>query len=127
MTSFRDLHVKGAPFILANCWDCGSALMLENLGAQALATSSAAYAFTLGRPDGGTVTVRASGTDFAAHRNVLAAASSYFDARFGSGMRDSDDAVVVLDDMPSAVFECVLDRACVRGHRWRAGQFLYPL
>ena len=73
------------------------------------------------------VTVRASGTDFAAHRNVLAAASSYFDARFGSGMRDSDDAVVVLDDMPSAVFECVLDRACVRGHRWRAGQFLYPL
>lgn len=56
MTSFRDLHVKGAPFILANCWDCGSALMLENLGAQALATSSAAYAFTLGRPDGGTVT-----------------------------------------------------------------------
>lgn len=55
------------------------------------------------------VTVRASGTDFAAHRNVLAAASSYFDARFGSGMRDSDDAVVVLDDVPSAVFECVLD------------------
>tara|TARA_R110002049_G_scaffold52072_1_gene146273 strand:- start:647 stop:1378 length:732 start_codon:yes stop_codon:yes gene_type:complete len=29
--------------------------MLENLGAKALATSSAAFAFSLGRPDGGTV------------------------------------------------------------------------
>jgi 2-methylisocitrate lyase-like PEP mutase family enzyme len=31
----------------------GSAKMLKALGAQALATSSAAHAFTLGRPDGG--------------------------------------------------------------------------
>jgi len=56
MTSFRDLHVKGQPFVLANIWDRGSALMMEGLGARALATSSAAHAFTLGRPDGGTVT-----------------------------------------------------------------------
>lgn len=55
MTSFRDLHAKGQPFVLANIWDRGSALMMEGLGAKALATSSAAHAFTLGRPDGGTV------------------------------------------------------------------------
>jgi len=55
MTSFRDLHAKGQPFVLANIWDRGSALMMEGLGARALATSSAAHAFTLGRPDGGTV------------------------------------------------------------------------
>ena len=54
--SFRDLHRKGNPFILANAWDIGSAKMLAGLGAEAIATSSAAYAFTLGRPDGGTVT-----------------------------------------------------------------------
>lgn len=54
--SFRDLHRKGNPFILANAWDIGSAKMLAGLGAQAIATSSAAFAFTLGRPDGGTVT-----------------------------------------------------------------------
>ncbi len=54
--AFRALHVKGDPFILANVWDKGSALMLQNLGAKALATSSAAYAFTQGRPDGGTLT-----------------------------------------------------------------------
>lgn len=55
-TRFRDLHQKGNPFILANAWDRGSARMLQSLGAQAIATSSAAHAFTLGRPDGGTVT-----------------------------------------------------------------------
>ena len=54
--SFRDLHRPGNPFILANAWDVGSAKMLAALGAEAIATSSAAHAFTLGRTDGGTVT-----------------------------------------------------------------------
>ena len=54
--TFRALHVKGQPFVLANAWDRGSAKMLAALGAQAIATSSAAHAFTLGRPDGGTLT-----------------------------------------------------------------------
>ena len=53
--AFRALHRPGDPFILANAWDRGSARMLAALGAEALATSSAAHAFTLGRPDGGTV------------------------------------------------------------------------
>lgn len=54
--SFRNLHQPGNPFILANAWDAGSARMLVALGAQAIGTSSAAHAFTLGRTDGGTVT-----------------------------------------------------------------------
>jgi len=54
--AFRALHRPGNPFILANAWDAGSARMLAALGAQAIATSSAAHAFTLGRPDGGHVT-----------------------------------------------------------------------
>ncbi|UJQ93863.1 isocitrate lyase/PEP mutase family protein [Mariluticola halotolerans] len=53
--SFRDLHVPGTPFILANAWDTGSARMLAAMGAKALATSSAAHAFTLGVPDMGHV------------------------------------------------------------------------
>ena len=52
MTSFRDLHQAGNPFVLANAWDVGSAKMLKSLGAKAIATSSAAHAFTQGRPDG---------------------------------------------------------------------------
>jgi len=53
---FRNLHRKGSPFVLANAWDIGSARMLAAMGAAAIGTSSAAHAFTLGRPDGGTVT-----------------------------------------------------------------------
>lgn len=52
MPSFRDLHKPGQPFILANAWDAGSAKVLKSMGAQAIATSSAAHAFTQGRPDG---------------------------------------------------------------------------
>ncbi|MEM9969601.1 MAG: isocitrate lyase/phosphoenolpyruvate mutase family protein [Pseudomonadota bacterium] len=54
--TFRNLHRIGDPFILANAWDAGSAKMLVALGAPAIATSSAAHAFTLGRLDGGHVT-----------------------------------------------------------------------
>lgn len=52
---FRLLHRPGEPFILANAWDIGSAKMLVGLGAQAIGTSSAAHAFTLGKPDMGYV------------------------------------------------------------------------
>jgi 2-methylisocitrate lyase-like PEP mutase family enzyme len=41
---------------LANAWDVGSARVLAALGAEAIGTSSAAHAFTLGRPDAGLIT-----------------------------------------------------------------------
>lgn len=53
--TFRTLHVPGDPFIMGNVWDMGSARMLAAMGAKALATSSAAHAFTLGVPDSGFV------------------------------------------------------------------------
>jgi 2-methylisocitrate lyase-like PEP mutase family enzyme len=49
---FRVLH-EGDPFVIPNPWDAGSARVLEGLGFAALATSSGAFAFTLGRLDGG--------------------------------------------------------------------------
>jgi 2-methylisocitrate lyase-like PEP mutase family enzyme len=52
---FHDLHQSGC-FVIPNPWDRGSAQMMAALGAEALATSSAAHAFTLGRPDMGQVT-----------------------------------------------------------------------
>lgn len=54
--AFRALHQKGNPFVLVNVWDQGGAKLMAAAGAQALATSSAAHAFTLGRPDMGQVT-----------------------------------------------------------------------
>ena len=51
---FHDLHQQGC-FVIPNPWDMGSARMMAASGAVALATSSAAFAFTLGRPDMGHV------------------------------------------------------------------------
>jgi len=56
MTSFRELHIPGKPFILANAWDAGSAKILAALGAKAIATTSAGHAFTLGVKDMGDIT-----------------------------------------------------------------------
>ena len=55
-TLFRELHVPGKPFIIPNAWDMGSAKMLAAMGAQAIATTSSGFAFTLGRADMGNVT-----------------------------------------------------------------------
>ena len=48
---FVELHT-GAPFVIPNPWDAGSARVLEALGFSALATTSSGFAFTLGRLDG---------------------------------------------------------------------------
>lgn len=48
---FAALHESGC-FLLPNPWDMGSARLLAALGAQAFGTSSAAYGFTRGLPDG---------------------------------------------------------------------------
>jgi 2-methylisocitrate lyase-like PEP mutase family enzyme len=47
---FRALHERGC-FVMPNPWDVGSARMLQHLGFVALASSSAGYAWTTGRPD----------------------------------------------------------------------------
>jgi len=49
---FRALHVPGQPLLLANVWDAATARIVEQAGAVALATSSAAVANALGYPDG---------------------------------------------------------------------------
>ena len=54
--TFRNLHVPGDPLVMINVWDQGTAKMMAALGAKALATSSAAHAYLMGKPDGGDVT-----------------------------------------------------------------------
>lgn len=49
---FAALHRRAGVLLFPNPWDAGSARMLEHLGFEALATSSAACAATLGRRDG---------------------------------------------------------------------------
>jgi len=50
--AFRSLHQRDGAFIIPNPWDVGSARILARLGFEALATTSAGYAFSVGLPDG---------------------------------------------------------------------------
>lgn len=69
--SFRALHRPGDPVVMVNVWDIGTAKVMAHLGAKALATSSAAQAYGLGRPDGGTV----SRDEALTHAQEIAAAT----------------------------------------------------
>jgi 2-methylisocitrate lyase-like PEP mutase family enzyme len=52
VTTFRELHRPGAPLLMPNPWDVGSARVLATLGFAALATTSSGFAATLGKLDG---------------------------------------------------------------------------
>jgi 2-methylisocitrate lyase-like PEP mutase family enzyme len=49
---FRALHERNEAFIIPNPWDAGTARLLAHLGFEALATTSAGYAFSVGKRDG---------------------------------------------------------------------------
>jgi 2-methylisocitrate lyase-like PEP mutase family enzyme len=50
--AFRELHGGAGIFVMPNPWDVGTARLLAHLGFAALATTSAGYAFSVGRADG---------------------------------------------------------------------------
>jgi 2-methylisocitrate lyase-like PEP mutase family enzyme len=49
--AFAELHRRAGTFVIPNPWDAGSARLLAHLGFEALATSSAGYAFSIGKRD----------------------------------------------------------------------------
>jgi 2-methylisocitrate lyase-like PEP mutase family enzyme len=50
--AFKALHERPGIFAIPNPWDAGSAKLLAGLGFEALATTSAGFAFSLGKSDG---------------------------------------------------------------------------
>ena len=50
-SAFRALHYRKDAFIIPNPWDIGTARLLAHLGFEALATTSAGYAFSVGQQD----------------------------------------------------------------------------
>lgn len=50
--TFRALHERKEAFIIPNPWDAGTARLLAQIGFEALATTSAGYAFSVGVQDG---------------------------------------------------------------------------
>lgn len=86
---FAELHSTGC-FVIPNPWDAGSAQMMAAMGAEALATSSAAHAFTLGRPDMGGVTR----DEALAHAEAIVAATGLpVSGDFENGFADDPEGV----------------------------------
>lgn len=85
---FRALHEQAAAFLIPNPWDAGTARLLAGLGFQALATTSAGFAFSIGRRDG-----RVSRDEMIAHVGAIAAATDLpVSADLENGYGDSPKA-----------------------------------
>jgi len=69
VAEFHRLHSSGC-FVMPNPWDAGSARALERLGFPALATTSAGFAWTLGRADNRAATLE----EALAHLRAIAVA-----------------------------------------------------
>jgi 2-methylisocitrate lyase-like PEP mutase family enzyme len=87
---FRELHASGC-FVLPNPWDVGTALYLQHLGFQALATTSSGFAFSKGLPD----EVRSLPLDLMLDhiREIAAATTLPVNADFQSGYADEPEGV----------------------------------
>lgn len=86
--AFRELHESGF-FILPNPWDVGSAVRLAARGFKALASTSAGFAWTLGRTDG-----EVTRDELLAHLKALNDATDLpINADFEAGFADDPEGV----------------------------------
>ncbi|MEE1947627.1 isocitrate lyase/phosphoenolpyruvate mutase family protein [Pseudomonas alcaligenes] len=85
--AFQALHRRPGCFVLPNPWDAGSAKALAALGFEALATTSAGLAFSLGRQDGAGLISREDTLDNA--RAIIAATGLPVAADLENGFGDS--------------------------------------
>jgi len=89
---FRKLHENGC-FVLPNPWDVGTARMFQHLGFSALASTSAGFAWSTGRPDYGLVR-----DEVLAHLRSLSAATDLpvnadFESGFGADVGELSESV----------------------------------
>ena len=85
---FHTMHESGC-FVLPNPWDIGTAIYLEHLGFKALATTSAGFAFSRGKHDGGVPR-----DQMLAHiREIVEATALPVNADFLNGFADKPEEV----------------------------------
>lgn len=88
---FRKLHEREGIFVMPNPWDAGTARILATHGFEALATTSAGLAFSLGRPDAEWLVSR---EEAIAHAKAIVDATDLpVSADLESGFGDSPEAV----------------------------------
>jgi 2-methylisocitrate lyase-like PEP mutase family enzyme len=95
---FRLLHESGC-FVLLNPWDAGTAVYLEHLGFDAVATTSAGFAFSKGLPDSVSAVTR--GAMLAHVSEIVEATSLPVNADFQNGYADEPE------DVATSVALCV--------------------
>ncbi|MFZ5792792.1 MAG: isocitrate lyase/PEP mutase family protein [Pseudomonadota bacterium] len=88
--AFKALHERPGCFVIPNPWDAGSAKLLAQMGFEALATTSAGLAFSLGRPDGAGLVSRAE--TLANARAIVAATDLPVSADLEDGFGESPEA-----------------------------------
>jgi 2-methylisocitrate lyase-like PEP mutase family enzyme len=87
--AFKALHERPGIFAIPNPWDAGSARMLAMLGFEALATTSAGFAFSVGKPDAEGAIDRNETLDNA--RTIVEATSLPVSADLENGFGDDRD------------------------------------
>jgi 2-methylisocitrate lyase-like PEP mutase family enzyme len=92
---FLALHTRAEGLVMPNAWDGLSALLLADAGFEALGTSSAALAATLGRPDGRHAVSREEHLDHAGLLTRLTGLPVNGDFEDGYGRTGQDVAVTV--------------------------------
>jgi 2-methylisocitrate lyase-like PEP mutase family enzyme len=120
-TRFRALHARQKLFVMPNPWDAGTAKLLADFGFEAIATSSAALAWTLAKPDvSGAVT-----RDIAiAHAKLLGEASGLpvnGDFESGYGESPAEVAETIRRAIDAGVAGCSIE------DQDQKGGGLYPL
>ncbi|HWM93914.1 MAG TPA: isocitrate lyase/phosphoenolpyruvate mutase family protein [Thermoanaerobaculia bacterium] len=85
--AFRALHEREGAFIIPNPWDVGTARILAHLGFEALATTSAGYAFSIGQRD------NSVGRDRMHVRAIVAATDLPVSADLENGFGDPPETV----------------------------------
>ncbi len=103
---FRRLHEDGT-FLMPNAWDTGSALLLETAGFEALGTTSAGIAYSLGKADATGALAIDEALDETARIAGAVSVPVNVDAENGYG------------DDPEAVAECI--RRCIHAGAVGAG------
>jgi 2-methylisocitrate lyase-like PEP mutase family enzyme len=87
--AFRALHERDRAFVIPNPWDVGTARLLAHLGFEALATTSAGYAFSAGQPDN-----TIARPEMMAHLSAIASATDLpVSADLENGFGDTPDVV----------------------------------
>lgn len=117
---FRELHRRPGTFIIPNPFDRGSARLLAQAGFEALATSSAGYAFSAGRSDHAVAR-----SEMLCHlRSIVEAVDLPVSADLANGFADSPESVAETVELASRTG---IVGASIEDSTGRSNQPLYPL